>query len=112
MKFDPVPFNPPNRKPVGRFTAQLSPDGWVESMYENTPGAHLSSAEVMESSRFINSFIHSCGSQDVFQKYVKKHGEQIDNVTSVVFYHGSSLDFVVMVTGYAVAIAIHRKENA
>ena len=111
MKFDPVPFDPPDHKAVGHFTANLSPDGWQDSMYVNEPSVGLTSDEVLECSRFINSFMHDCGSQDVFMKYVKKHGERIDNVTSAIFYNGDLLEYVVQTSGYSITINTHRKEN-
>ena len=109
MKFDPVPFNAPDGRLIGKFTAQLSPDGWVEPMYENTKGCFLKSEEVAECSKFINSFLKELSTQDIFVKYVKKWGEKIDNVTAAVSYVGNLLEYVATMSGYSVTITVHRK---
>ena len=109
MKYDPIPFDPPATDMVGVFSAQLSPDGWIGSQYINTPYKRLKSEEVNECSRFINSFMAECKTQSDFQKYVGKHGEEIDRVTSVIFYRGDGLDYVVSVSGYSITIKVHRK---
>ena len=112
MKLEPVKFDPPSTKPIGKFTATLSPDGWVDAMYENTPSMRLTAGEVLECSRFINGFIKECDTQDAFQKYVRKHGETMGSTTSALFYRGDSLDYVVMVLGYSITVTPHRKDDA
>ena len=114
MKLDTVRvgYAEPKTAPIGYFTAVLSPDGWTYSQYTNPGAEKLKPVEVEEFSGFVRSLMHELSSQKELNKYFKKHGADTDAVTLSVRFDCALMIYLAHVTGYAITIYPHRKENA
>jgi len=113
MKIESVitKYAEPTAPKVSTISAVLSPEGWDGTRCESVCEPHLRSEEIAEFTDVVMSFYHECGTQKDLNKFVRKHGTQIDTVMSAMRIDMCLMTYIIRVIGYAVAFDAYRKEN-
>lgn len=113
MKYEPAKYKRFERDPIGCFEAQMMADGWAETKYVNDTSSVLLSVEVSEFIRLIHYFFKECDTWQKLQKYVRKHGKQIEpgNYEPVMAFNfiGDVMDYTFNITGTELSVYPYRK---
>lgn len=113
MNYNPVEYKPFDRVPIGCFTAEMTANGWANTMFDHDLQERLLSEEVGEFVRLVYHFFKDCADWTKLGKYIKKYGTKVKGDgygACVAFnYAGNALDYVVQVEQTSLKIFPYRK---
>lgn len=114
MNYEPTPYRPYERNPVGVFTAEMLVDGWGNTKFDHDLEEHLLSAEVSEFMKLIHHLFYGvCKDWRDLQKFAGKYGTEVQGDGYSTFlamnFDGDVLDYIMSINNTFIQIAPYRK---
>ena len=114
MNYDPIPYKPYEREPVGIFTAEMTMNGWGNTKFDHGLEEHLLSDEVAEFTRLVHHIFYGvCKDWQALQRFSQKYGTEAQddsyNTCLAMNFEGEVMDYIVSVKNTFVQIAPYRK---